>query len=145
MSATPRTPIPFRTVLAALFAAALCGCDRTAADPNDREVPWAYGPLTSTSSLEHLGGAGKKGDPIAKGWQCRLQEQKRLVIRPFQLSAAHPLFGKVTLAVRLYNNDTLLHETKTDVIRADNATFTLDVDPAVGAKLNNLIFFYVKA
>lgn len=144
MRANSPFPIPASAVLATLLAAALCGCDRTAVDPNNREVPWAYGPLTSTSSVEHLGGAGKKGPAIAKGWQCRLQEQKRLVIQPFQLSAEHPLFGKVALAVRLYNNDTLLHEAKTDVIRPDNATFTLDVDPAVGAKLNNLIFFYVK-
>lgn len=142
---TPSAPcVPVRAALAALLAAALAGCERTAVDPNNREIPWAYGPLTPTSSAEHLGGAGKKGAPIAKGWQCRLQEQKRLVIRPYELSAEHPLFGKVALAVRLYRQDTLLHDAKTDVIRADNATFTIEVDPAVGAKLDNLIFFYVK-
>jgi hypothetical protein len=145
MRASTPSAISTRTVLAVAFAAVLASCDRTAADPNNREVPWAYGPLVDTASAEHLGGAGKKGAPISKGWQCRLQDQKQLVIRPFQLSAEHPLFGKVALVVRLYDNDTLLGEQRTDVLRPDNATFTLAVDPAVGPKLNNLIFFYVKA
>ncbi|MBM3974878.1 MAG: hypothetical protein FJ301_12345 [Planctomycetes bacterium] len=144
MRATTPASLPAAAVLA-LLVAGLAGCDRTTADPNDREVPWAYGPLVDTASAEHLGGAGKKGAPISKGWQCRLQQQSKLVIRPFQLSSEHPLFGKVALAVRLYANDTLLDEQRTGVLQSGNATFTLDVDPAVGPKVNNLIFFYVKA
>lgn len=145
MRATLPASLPAAAAVLGLVFAGLAACDRTASDPNDREVPWAYGPLVDTASAEHLGGAGKKGAPISKGWQCRLQQQSKLVIRPFQLSAEHALFGKVALVVRLYDNDTLLGEQRTGVLQPGNATFTLDVDPAVGPKLNNLIFFYVKA
>jgi hypothetical protein len=97
------TPARRLAAIALCAFAAACG-NRAAADPNDREVPWTYGPMQGGATAEHLAGAGKKGGPaLAKGWQCRLQENKRLVVRPYQLASSHPLFDTVSLSIGLFD------------------------------------------
>lgn len=134
------------TVFAAVVAAvAACG-GKTAADPNNREIPWTYGPRTSTSTAEHLQGTGHEGGAaIAKGWQCRLQGGKQLAIRPYQLASEHAMFGKVALSVSLF--DTTGKEIGSFVSPAltpQNASCTFDLAPEVAKQLWDLVLWYRK-
>lgn len=126
----------------AVFAA--CG-KSTPADPKNREIPWTYGPTTGASSAEHMTGTGKKGGAaLSKGWQCRLQDGKRLLVQPYQLAGSHPLFGKVALNVGLFDKTgKQLGEQTSPKLAAGNATFTLEIDEAVAAQLYDVVFWYV--
>jgi hypothetical protein len=133
------------TCLSFLLAlAAACG-SRAAADLNNREIPWKYGPTTGGATSEHVQGAGLKGGPaIAKGWQCRLQDGKRLVVKPYQLASTHPLFGKVTLTLRLFDKaEKPLESVRSTVVTAQNATFTFELTEAVANKLWDVVIWYV--
>lgn len=133
--------------IALVCSALAAGCgSRVTNDPNDREVPWNYGPLTGGATAEHLAGAGKKGgDPVAKGWHCRLQERKRLVVRPYQLAESHPLFDKVALSIGLFDKTgAQLGMLRSGRIGAGKATFTFDVDAATAERLWDLVIWYVK-
>ncbi len=139
--------LPSRSAAAAfLFAAAACG-ERVQSDPANREVSWTYGPMSEVASAEHSQGVGGKNGPgITKGWKCRLENGKRLVVRPYELASSHPLFGKVVLAVGLFDKNGKDIETLTSgVITATNATFTFDLSEASAARLWDLVFWYRKA
>ena len=129
-----------------LVAATACG-DRMQTDPANREVPWVYGPTSDTAAAEHVQGIGGKSGPgIAKGWQCRLQDGKRLVVRPYQLATSHPLFGKVVLSIGLYDKTGKDIETvRSGTITADNATFTFELTETSASRLWDLVIWYRKA
>jgi hypothetical protein len=129
-----------------LIAAVACS-GGTVTDPHNRDVPWAYGPTTGTSTAEHARGTGSEGGAaIAKGWQCRLADGKHLTVRPYQLASTHPLFGKVTLSVGLFDQaGKQLAMLNSPVITAANATFSFDIDEATADQLWDLIFWYRKA
>lgn len=132
-------------VLTALLAA-FAACSKTApTDPKNREIPWSYGPTTDASSAEHLTGTGKKGGAaMSKGWQCRLQDGKRLLVQPYQLAESHPLFGKVALNVGLFDKTgKQLGEQTSPKLDAGNATFTLELDEATATQLYDVVFWYV--
>lgn len=137
----------FRTNVLALLLAGTVGCGgKPSADPKNREIPWAYGPTNGTATVEHLQGSGHRGGAaIAKGWQCRLQDGKQLVVKPFELAAAHPLFGKVALSVSLFDKDGKeIGALVSPPITAQNATFTFDVAEAVVPRLWDLVIWYRK-
>lgn len=139
--------VPFvRAAAPWLLLLAACG-GKAAADPNQREVSWAYGPTTGGATAEHVQGIGGKGGPgITKGWQCRLQDGKRLLVRPYQLADQHPLFGKVTLVIGLYDKTGKeLAMLKSAPVTAANASFTFDLDAAVAGQLWDLVLWYRKA
>jgi hypothetical protein len=138
-----RHPLAVAAILCCLTAA--CG-NRAASDPDSREVPWTYGPLQGGATAEHLAGAGKKdGVAIAKGWQCRLQGGKRLVVRPYQLAAAHPLFDKVALSIGLFDKSgAQIGEVRSGRLTAGNASSTFDLDDATAARLWDVVLWYVK-
>ncbi len=141
-----RRPLCRSAAALLLSAVAACG-GGPAADPGNREVPWTYGPMTGTSTMEHARGTGSEGGAaIAKGWQCRLQDGKRLIVQPYQLASSHALFGKVTLSVGLFDQaGKQLAMLVSPVITAGNATFTFDLDAAVASQLWDLVFWYRKA
>lgn len=137
----------FRPIVFAAVAVAVAACGgKIAADPNNREIPWTYGPRTSTSTAEHLQGTGHEGGAaIAKGWQCRLQGGKQLVIRPYQQASDHAMFGKVALAVSLF--DTKGKEIGSFVssaITPQNASFTFELSADVAKQLWDLVLWYRK-
>ena len=136
----PRAAAPVLLVLAA------CG-GKAAADPNQREVSWAYGPTKGGATAEHVQGiGGKSGPAITKGWQCRLQDGKRLLVRPYQLAAQHALFGKVALVIGLYDKTgkELAMLTSAPVTETFGS-FTFDLDAAVAGQLWDLVIWYRKA
>jgi hypothetical protein len=139
------TPARRLAAIALCAFAAACG-NRAAADPNDREVPWTYGPMQGGASAEHLAGAGKKGGPaLAKGWQCRLQENKRLVVRPYQLASSHPLFDTVSLSIGLFDKTgAQLGMLRSGKLTASNATSTFELDAATAGRLYDVVLWYVK-
>lgn len=130
-----------------LFVAATACSSDTPADPNNRPIPWAYGPVSGVSTAEHARGTGSEGGAaVAKGWQCRLQDGKQLVVRPYELAASHPLFGKVALSIGLFDKTgKQLSTLRSPVLTAANSTFTLELPPDVAAPLWDLVFWYVKA
>lgn len=127
-----------------LATAGACG-NRLAPDPNNREVAWSYGPTNGGASPEHVQGTGANGGTaIARGWQCRLQDGKRLVITPYELATKHPLFGKVTLAVGLYDaTGAPIELRQAGTVTATTTSFTLDLSDATVARLSDLVFCYV--
>ena len=127
-----------------LLAVAACGSSSTF-DPNNREVPWTYGPLTGGATEVHLSGAGKKGEPVAKGWQCRLVQQKRLTVAPYQLAAAHPLFGKAMLSIGLFDRAGNRIETlRTTPLAAGGGAFSFELAEATAKALNDVVIWYVE-
>ena len=134
------------TVFVVLSSLATACKNRVANDPNDREVPWTYGPMQGGASAEHLAGAGKKDGPaIAKGWQCRLQENKRLVVRPYQLAESHPLFDKVSLSIGLFDKTGgQLGMLRSGKLTAGNAASTFEIDAATAGRPYDVVLWYVK-
>ena len=126
-----------------LFAAA-CG-SRVAADPNQREIAWTYGPTNGGATAEHVQGTGRKGGPaIAKGWQCRLLDGKRLSIQPYQLAASHPLFGKVMMSIDLFDKTgKKIGSVRSAMLTAGNASSTFEIAPDVAARLWDVVIYYV--
>jgi hypothetical protein len=140
-------PRPLHRLAAALLVAATAACGGgTAADPNDREISWAYGPTAGGATAEHVAGTGKDGGAaIAKGWQCRLRDGKRLVVRPYQLAPTHPLFGKVVMSFGLFDKagqqiGTVLSPTVT----AEKASFEFELADAEAGRLWDLVIWYRK-
>lgn len=143
----PSSNRSFRLIVLTALVGAVAACGaKTAVDPNNREVPWAYGPRTSTSTAEHLQGSGHEGGmAIAKGWQCRLQGGKQLSIRPYQLATEHALFGKVALSVSLFDTTGKeLGSFVSSAITPQNATFTFEVTEDVAKRLWDLVLWYRK-
>lgn len=143
-SRAPRLPF-HPTAFAFLLVATACG-DKAAVDPNNREVSWIYGPTKGGASAEHVRGTGKEGGAaVAKGWQCRLQDGKRLTVKPFELAESHALFGKVVMVVGLYdkNGKDLTTVTSTP-LTAENAAFTFELTDAVAKELWDLVIWYRK-
>lgn len=138
-------PSPFRRLclLFLLSAAGACG-SRTATDPGNREVAWTYGPTTGGATAEHVQGTGGKGGAaIARGWQCRLQDGKRLTIVPYQLASSHPLFGKVRMSVGLFDKTgKQIASIDSGVITAQNAAFTFELSDDVARQLWDLVIWY---
>jgi hypothetical protein len=135
-----------RRAAAALAFALLAACGKPVpTDPNNREIPWNYGPRTNDSTAAHLGGTGTKGGAaIAKGWQCRLVDGKQLVVRPYQLSSSHPLFDKVVLSVGLFDkNGKPIVQHMSELLTAKTEALTFDVTPEQASKLYDLILYYV--
>lgn len=128
-----------------LVATASCGRDM-AADPKNREVPWTYGPTTGGATSEHVQGTGKQGSAaIAKGWQFRLQDGKRLTVRPYQLAESHPLFGKVAMSVGLFDKTGKeLGTVDSAAITAQNATFTFELTDTVANQLCDVVIWYCR-
>lgn len=145
MSTCALRPLALLLLLLPVTAAA-CG-DVAVADPNNRDIPWTYGPVSGVSTAEHARGSGSEGGAaVAKGWQCRLQDGKQLVVRPYGLAPSHPLFDKVALSIGLFDKTgKQLSTLRSPVLTAANATFTLELAPDVAAALWDLVFWYVKA
>ncbi|MFO1031352.1 MAG: hypothetical protein U1F60_09745 [Planctomycetota bacterium] len=133
-------------VVLATTLAVFAACSKKApADPNNRRIEWRYGPTTDASSREHLVATGTKGGAkLTQGWQCHLQDGKRLKVVPYELSAAHPLFGKVALNVGFFDKaEQPIGEQMSPVLQAGNASFTLELDEKVAARLVDVVFWYV--
>lgn len=126
-----------------LLLTGACG-DRLAPDPNNREVAWSYAPTKGGASPEHVQGSGANGGTaITRGWQCRLQEGKRLVITPYELATKHPLFGKVKLLVGLFDKDgKQIEMLQTGTITTTTSTFTFDLSDTTAARLEDLVLCY---
>lgn len=126
---------------------ALAGCDRQpAADPNNREIPWAYGPTANLATEVHLRGTGKEGgSAIAGGWSCRLVDGRRLTVTPRQLASSHPLLGQVVLSVNLFEKSGQdLKSFVSPTITKDGGTFSFDLPADVAARLWDLVLWYRK-
>jgi len=132
------------TAFAFLLAASTACGSSTAVDPDNREIPWTYGPTTGTASSEHLRGTGSRGGAaIAKGWKCRLQDGKRLTVTPYELAPSHPLFGKVAMGVSLFDKaGKEIGAFVSPAISAQAATFTFDLTDAVATQLWDLVIWY---
>lgn len=142
---TRARPGSFRFVPPALLLfAAACG-SKAAADPNQREIAWSYAPTTGGATAEHVQGTGRKGGPaIAKGWQCRLQDGKRLTIQPYQLAASHPLFGKVMMSISLFDKKGKeIGSVRSATLTAGHASSTFEIAPEVAAQLWDVAIYYV--
>ncbi|MFY9341087.1 MAG: hypothetical protein WAT39_01270 [Planctomycetota bacterium] len=133
----------FRPTVVLLAAVAACG-SRVAGDPNSREIPWTYGPTTGGATAQHVQGTGKQGGaPVARGWQCRLHDGKRLVVRPFQLAESHPLFGKVAMSFGLFDKTGKeLGMVRSGAVTAQGATFTFELAADVASRLVDLVVWY---
>lgn len=140
-SARRRTAALLPLALAALTA---CG-GQPPVDPNNREIPWTYGPRSDDATREHLHGSGTKGGAaIARGWQCRLRNGTELIVQPFELASSHPLFDKVVLSIGLFDpKGERLANFTSQPLTAKTAAMTFAVEPAVGQRLQDLVFYYV--
>ena len=135
------------SALAILLAAmAACG-SRAAVDPDNREVPWTYGPTTGGATMEHARGTGKEGGAaVAKGWNCRLQDGKRLVVKPYQLAESHALFGKVVMSFGLFDKaGKEITTVVSPLLTTQNATFTFELTDATAKQLLDVVIWYRKA
>lgn len=140
-----RAPLrSFRTTAVAFVLLAGTSCSGEKSDPDQRNIPWTYGPTTSEAGADHLRATGTKGGAaITRGWQCSVDKANRLTIRPFQLAASHPLFGKVLMNVRLYDKaEAELQTVQTGPITAENATFTFDLPEAIANRLCDVVIWY---
>lgn len=125
-----------------VVALAACGSD-AAADPNHRKIEWTYGPTSGTASQEHVAGTGKAGPPIAKGWTIHLVDGKRLTVDPYQLSSAHPLFGKVVLSIGLFDKDSKdIGTVRSGTLTATKASFSFDLADDVAKRLFDVVIWY---
>lgn len=127
-----------------LFVLTTTACGGGAPDPDGREVAWVYGPTTGGATAEHVLGTGTRdGNRIAKGWQLRLQEGGRLVVRPYRLADSHPLFGKVVLSIGLFDTaGQQIGTVQTGPIEAKTASFTFDLAAALAARLHDVVIWY---
>lgn len=139
----PHGPLRPAALTFLLLAAAACG-SRIATDPKNREVAWTYGPTTGGATSEHVQGTGKKGGaPVAKGWQCRLQDGKRLTVTPYQLAESHALFGKVALSIGLFDKTgKQIAMVQSAAVTAQTATFTFELTDAVATQLYDAVIWY---
>ena len=128
-----------------LFALPSCG-SKQATDWRNRDVAWKFGPTTGAARSEHLTATGNKGSkPLAQGWNCRLVDGKTLTVKPYKLANNHSLFGKTIMRIGLFNKASeRLGTVSSDVITADNASFSFEI-PAEHAKpLWDLIIWFRK-
>lgn len=142
-----RSRLPFACLAAfALLVLPTACSSEVAKDPNNREIAWSYGPTQGGATQEHLIGSGTQGDgPVAKGWQCRLVDKKRLTIQPFSLAKSHPLFDQVVLVIGLFDQTgAQLATVRSAPVTAANASFSFDVEPDVAAKLWDIVIWYAK-
>jgi len=147
MNCRSRGAVVPRTLLMLIVAvAAACG-SKTTADPNSREVPWSYGPTTGGATAEHVLGTGKKdGKAVARGWQLRLVDGKRLVMNPFQLASDHALFDKVALNIGLFDREgKQVGQVRSPTLTAKTGSVSFDLDEAQAKKLVDVVLYYVKA
>lgn len=116
-------------------------------DWKNREIAWTYGPTKGGATLEHLKGTGTKGPgPIAVGWKCRLSDGSKLEVKPYQLSKEHALFGKTKMTIGLFDKSgKKLESFRSEVITADNATSSFELQEAVAKSLWDVVIWYVKA
>jgi hypothetical protein len=135
------------TALLLLLAATACGDPPVAADPNRRKIDWTYGPTTGGATTEHVRGTGKEGGKaIAKGWQCWLLDGKRLTVQPYELAASHPLFGKVTMGIGLFDkNGKELAMLASPPLAAGAATFTFEIAEDTAKQLLDVVIWFRKA
>ena len=100
--------------------------------------------MTGGATAEHVQGTGNRDcAPIAKGWQCRLHDGKRLTVKPYQLAQTHPLFGKVAMSFGLFDKTGKQLETvRSDAVTAQNATFTFELTDVVATQLWDLVIWY---
>lgn len=136
-----------QTTAITLLLASFTACDSAGSvNPANRDVPWTYGPV-NTATAEHVQGTGKAGGTaIAQGWQCRLQDGKRLLVQPFRLAPSHALFGKVVMSLSLFDKTGKEIATMASApITAANATFTFELTDAVATQLWDLVLWYRKA
>ncbi|MBK8096084.1 MAG: hypothetical protein IPK26_03205 [Planctomycetes bacterium] len=135
-----------RAGLAAVLMA-LVACERQpAADPHNREIPWAYGPTANLATEVHLRGTGKEGGvAMANGWTCRVEDGKRLIVTARQIAPSHPLLGQVVLGVKLFDKSGQdIKSFESPPIRKDSATFHFELTPEVAARLWDVILWYRK-
>lgn len=135
---------PIRHAPLAFLMATLAACGGKTAADQGREIAWTYGPTTGGATSEHVQGTGKGGGaPIAGGWQCRLHDGKRLTVKPYRLAPTHALFGKVSMTLGLFDKTGKQLETvRSEVVTAQNATFTFDLTDAVATELWDLVIWY---
>lgn len=141
-----RTARSFSCFVLAATLAGFAACSKAApADPNNRRIEWRYGPTTEASTREHLVATGTKGGAkLSQGWQCQLQDGKRLKVVPVELATSHPLFGKVALNVGFYDKaEKPIGEQMSPVLQAGNASFTLELDEKVASQFVDVVFWYV--
>ncbi len=136
-----------RSAVALLVAAAAACGSRITADPDNREVPWTYGPTTGGATAEHVQGTGSGGGaPIARGWKCRLHAGKRLTVQPYQLAPTHPLFGKVVMSFGLFDKTgKQIGTVRSEPVTAQHAAFSFDLADAEATQLWDVVIWYVKA
>ncbi len=135
---------PCRAAALAFLLAAACGSGKET-DPNNREIPWTYGPTTGGATAVHTQGAGKDGPPIAVGWKFRLLDGKRLAVVPYELAKAHALFGKVVMNIGLFDQTgKQIGTVRSDVIAAQAASFTFELEPDVASRLWDVVIWFRK-
>ncbi|MCA8951610.1 MAG: hypothetical protein KDE27_19035 [Planctomycetes bacterium] len=133
-----------RLAPALLAFAVVCACTAEEYDWRNRSIPWTYGPTTGGATAEHLAATGKKGDPIAKGWQWRLTDGRQLGVQPYELAKTHPMFGKVAMNVGLFDTGgKQIGSVRSAAITADAATFSFELEEAVGKALHDVVIWYV--
>ena len=147
MRVSPTKSLRSASALACLlFALPSCGKKQTV-DWRNRDVAWKFGPTTGAARSEHLIATGTKrgSTPLAEGWNCRLIDGKTLTVKPYKLTTDHRLFGKTIMRIGLFNKASeRLGTVSSEVITADNASFSFEI-PAEHAKpLWDLIIWFRK-
>lgn len=135
------------SLIALCATLAACGGEPAPAyDWRNRELAWKYGPTNGTAPLEHLLGTGtKRGEPMAEGWRCELKDGKTLTVRPYKLARQHEMFGKAALVIGLFDRDSQQITTlRGDVITAEDASCTFEVNEADAERVYDLILWYGK-
>lgn len=134
-----------RPAALALALAAVAACGGSTKDPNNREIPWKYGPTTAEATPVHMSGTGTKGGaPVAKGWKCRLRDGKHLTVQPYELAATHPLFGKVAMRIALFDkNDQPIETLRSPAITAQDASPSFELTDDVARRLWDVVIWYV--
>lgn len=138
-----RSASSLATLLLAGVGTVACGSE-PAPDPGNRRIPWKYAPTTGGAAPEHRRATGADGGkPVAAGWRCRLQDGRQLVVQPYQLAESHPLFGKVTLTLGLFDKqDRDLATFVSPVLTAEPATWTFELTEAVARDLQDLVIWF---
>jgi len=143
----PDTHCRRSSFLPPLVCLVLASCSGEAAsDPDTRTIAWTYAPTNSTATTEHMRGTGAEGkQAIAKGWRCKLKQEKQLLVAPYQMADSHALFGKVALSIGLFTKDgERLTTLQSAPITAANASFQFELEPEQAAKLWDVVLWFVR-
>lgn len=117
---------------------------REAYDWRNRELAWKYGPTNGISSRAHVECAGATDKPaLAEGWRITLVDGKRLLVAPYKLAESHPRFGKVVMAILLFDfHEKELGTVFSEPIDKDSAAFALPVDEEIAKQTYDAIVIF---